>query len=91
MRIEIFVVMSELEKNNDYEGKNLLNDEVKTDMCMTFGGLTETGIETGYWYDGKTIYADTVKRWIIYTNNKKSLELITEVSKRIKRITSQKV
>jgi hypothetical protein len=99
MRIEIFVVTTELDAKHDINGKTMLNEVIRTELIREFGGLTETGTETGYWNDNGEICADSVKRWIIYANTDKSFEEkaqkkqitsdITAFAKRIKKLTAQ--
>jgi hypothetical protein len=90
MRIEIFVVLTELEAKHDINGKTRLNEDLKVEIVREFGGLTETGIETGYWLDNDKICADIVKRWIIYADSSDTVAIIDAFAKRIKKITSQK-
>jgi hypothetical protein len=100
LRIEIFVVTTELNRNIATHAYWTELEALKAEMIREFGGLTETGTETGYWNDNGEICADTVKRWLIYADLSKSLEKqaheaqiienIGAFAKRIKEITAQK-
>lgn len=89
MRIEIFVVTTELDAKHDINGKTMLNEVIRTELIREFGGLTETGTESGYWHNNSQICVDSVKRWIIYTESKDCFEIIEAFAKRIKKITAQ--
>lgn len=95
MRIEIFVVTTELEKLNDKPFQKAQRIEshtqlikCKTDLVRLFGGLTEKTNFKGYWINDKgKIELDSVTLWLIYTeHNEPELD---NILLRIKRITKQ--
>ena len=91
MRAEIFVVTTEISRNIATNAYWTELEALKAEMIREFGGLTETGTETGYWNDNGEICADTVKRWLIYSPSADFFEIIEDFAKRIKKITSQKL
>ncbi len=106
MRAEIFVVLTELSeyKLSEYKLSKKLDSEeqqarkreiwalhaIKYELVTEFGGLTETGTETGYWSDNGIVCEDSVQRWLIYGDSRSFEEKITEFNKRIKIVTHQK-
>jgi hypothetical protein len=89
MRIEIFVVTTEISRNIAANAYWTELEAIQADLVREFGGLTETGTERGYWNDNGEICADTVKRWIIYAHHTESIAKIEAYAQRIKKITQQ--
>jgi hypothetical protein len=58
MRIEIFVVTTEISRNIAINAYWTELEALKAELIREFGGLTETGTETGYWNDNGEICAD---------------------------------
>lgn len=93
MRVEIFVVKPYSDITYmTYEEKKALEtlETIKAEIIREFGGLTESGEETGYWSSNGSICVDSVKRWLIYTESKDTFEIIEDFAKKIKATTAQK-
>jgi len=95
LRIEIFVVTTELEKlNRTLQQTNQRLEsyidllKCKNDLTRLFGGLTEIDFK-GFWLNHKTntIDSDKGKLWLIYTEQKE--EELNNILLRIKEITQQ--
>jgi len=80
----------------DYEEQQALKRDIwalhaiKYELVTEFGGLTETGTETGFWSDNGIVCEDFVKRWLIYGDSRSFEEKIEAFNKRIKIVTHQK-
>jgi len=90
MRIEIFVVTTEIDEKTDSNLERLELNVVRTEIIHEFGGLTEIPNCLGYWENNFQIYTDNVKLWLIYTNSSDAREIIEAYAKRIKKLTYQK-
>jgi hypothetical protein len=90
MRIEIFVVLTEIKRSNCPRLRWSDLEVEKAKLTREFGGLTQTGEEKGYWNDNGEICVDTVERWLIYTASTDCFEIIESFAKRIKEITAQR-
>lgn len=96
MKIEIFVVKTEIEKLEQAKRENALlwlNSRKET-IINLFSGLTVVSDCVGYWLnDKKEIEKDNVEIWIIYTEKALDsgfyLSTLTHLLKSIKRITKQ--
>ena len=101
MRIEIFVVETELKAMNKTQlGKEARKEayfqllRCKIDLVKLFKGLTEYEFTKGYYVNEKgKIDADFGKIWLIYANeyNTATILGLEQILRRIKRITQQKV
>lgn len=90
MRIEIFVVKTELDKKQDATIERLGLTTIKDRILQEFGGLTEIPNCKGYWKDSNEICTDNVEIWLIYADNKDSFAIVEDFAKQIKYITYQK-
>jgi hypothetical protein len=89
MRIEIFVVTTEIDRNIARNAYWTDLEALKAEMIRQFGGLTETLPDKGYWSKDGEICYDIVKRWIIYAHHPESVAIIKAFAQRIKKLTSQ--
>jgi len=96
MKIEIFIVKTEIEKLEQSERENALlwlNSRKET-LINLFSGLTVVPDCLGYWVNEKReIETDKVEIWLIYTdkalNSGFYFATLTHLLKSIKRITKQ--
>lgn len=93
MKIEIFVVITELKGDNKLIECLKLYD-LKKQLIELFNGLTEFKESKGYWLnDDKVVITDNVKLWLIYTDIDNYLHNKTKfqnIIKEIKELTKQK-
>jgi len=93
MRIEIFVVKTEIDNNMPYLVKiGCLKglEDLKAKICSEFGGLTEISNFKGYWLNEGKICVDIGDLWLIYTDSTDTVAIIDDFAKRIKKLTAQK-
>ena len=100
MRIEIYVVTTELDKELSEDNERRLLEVLKSEIVHEFGGLTTIPNCKGYWEEPTKFYKDNEEIWLIYAStiprgrqNASSTEtyaIIEAFAKRIKGLTHQK-
>jgi hypothetical protein len=90
MRIEIFVVKTEINRLVYPEETTTSLEVIKSEIVHEFGGMTKIPHCKGYWEEPTKFHTDDVEIWLIYTNSKDAREIIESFAKRIKNLTYQK-
>jgi hypothetical protein len=96
MRIEIYIVKTEIEKlskNLQYELNTILEAK-KKELIEMFTGLTEIPNCKGFWLDKDKLEIDKVSIWLIYTNKSIEPEVNPEfydILTKLRLLTKQKV
>lgn len=90
MRIEIYVVTTDLNRHKVEDFKRAELNVVKNEIIHEFGGLTEIPNCKGYWEDTEKVYKDNVEIWLLYANATDARQIIEAFADRIKIITYQK-
>ena len=90
MRIEIFVVKTEVNRLVYPEENTTSLEVIKSEIVHEFGGMTKIPDCKGYWEEPTKFYVDEVEIWLIYTNSTNAREITEAFAKRIKNLTYQK-
>lgn len=76
MRIEIFVVKTEIDRLVCPKENITSLEAIKREIVHEFGGMTKIPDCEGYWEEPTKFYADNVEIWLIYTQDHEQEERI---------------